>query len=298
MNTWANPLFYIVFLGQILLVSYLVPKLILNRFDRLLADYPPESYPKLYPKSVEIYRIGHAIFKWTNVLILVLGFAVLYGIYAFDHGTATDDGYISEVWPAAYGLIQFLPLLALELLGFRQFNWMRKANTDSTRKADLRPRRLFDFVSPGLLLAAIALFAAVIGLDLYVNDFAVKWGSDAVQRDLVLAGTNVFLLAVGLWQLTGRKLDPHQSATDRARQIKVQLTSLLLVSMAMSIYFMTQTADDAFDLDYLDAPLISLYFQVIVLVSIGFMMRSLKLEDINFDVYGNGNAKEKQNDQA
>lgn len=293
MITWANPLFYIVFLGQILLISYAVPNLVLKRFDRLLAEYPPDRYPKLYPKSVEVYRIGRATFKWTNALICVLGFVVLYGIYTLDFGTVADDGYISEAWPAAYGVLQLLPFLALELFGFRQFNWMRKANTASTRKADLRPRRLFDFVSPGLLLTAVVLFAAVIGFDLYVNDFVFEWGSDAVQRDLVLAGSNLFLLAVGVWHLTGRKLDPHQSTTDRARQIKNQLTSLLLVSMAMSLYFMTQTADDAFDLDYLDAPLISLYFQVVVVVSLGFLMRSLKLEDIDFGVYANGVSMEK-----
>lgn len=295
MSTWANPLFYIVFLGQILLISYVVPKLMSNRFGRLLVEHPPERYPKLYPKPIEYYRTGLAAFKWANGLILLLGFAVLIGVYTLDNGTVADDGYISEAWPAAYGLIQMLPLMALELLGFRQLNWMRKANTTTTRKAELRPRRLLDQVSPGLLLATAVLFAAVIGFDLWVSDFAFAWDRDWVQRDLVLIVTNLFLFALGLWQLTGRKRDPHQSAADRSRQIKAQLTSLLLMSMAMSVYFMTQTADDAFDLDYLDAPLMSLYFQVIVIVSIGFLMRSLKLEDIDFAVYTDGTSMEKDN---
>lgn len=295
MSTWANNLFYIVFLGQILLTSYFVPKLILGRIDRLLTTYPPATHAKLYPRSVEYYRMGRTVFKWANRLVFLLGFVMLYGAYTLDHGTFADDGYISEAWPAAYGVIQFLPLMALELFGFRQLTWMRAANTSGKRKADLRPRRLFDYVSPGLLALAVAMFVAVIGFDLYVKDFVIDWGSDAMQRDLVLAGTNLFLLALGLWYLFGRKLDPYQATDDRARQVRAQLTALLLVSIAMSVYFMTQTADDAFDLDYLDAPLMSLYFQVIVVASIGFTLRRLKFEDIDFNVYANDTSMEKDN---
>ncbi len=295
MSTWANNLFYIVFLGQVFLTSYIVPRLILRRIERLLATYPRTTHAKLYPKPMTHYRMGSAVFKWANRLVFLLGFLVLYGAYRLDHGTFADDGYISEAWPAVYGVIQFLPLMALELFGFRHLNWMRAANTSGKRKAELRPRRLFDYVSPGLLVLAATMFVAVIGFDLYVKDFVVDWGSDAMQRDLVLAGTNLFLLALGLWYLLGRKLDPYQAIDDRARQTKTQLTSLLLVSTAMSVYFITQTADDAFGLDYLDAPLMSLYFQVIVAASIGFALRSLKFEDIDFAVYANDISTEKNN---
>ena len=48
---------------------------------------------------------------------------------------------------------------------------------------------------------------------------------------------------------------------------------------------MTQAADDLFDLDFLDATLMSLYFQFIVVLSIGHVLRSLSLKDVNFDVY-------------
>lgn len=295
MSTWANNLFYIVFLGQIFLTSYFVPKLILGRIDRVLTTYPPATHAKLYPKSVEYYRIGRTTFKWANRLVFLLGFVVLYGAYTLDHGTFADDGYISEAWPAAYGVIQFLPLMALELFGFRQLNWMRAANTSGKRKADLRPRRLFDYVSPGLLALAVAMFVAVIGFDLYVTDFVVDWGSDAMQRDMVLAGTNLFLLALGLWYLLGRKLDPYQATDDRGRKTRAQLTSLLLVSTVISLYFITRTADDAFDLDYLDAPLMSVYFQVVVAASIGFVLRSFKFKDIDFAVYANDISTEKHN---
>ena len=293
MNTWANNLFYIVFLGQIILTSYWIPKMILSRMSALLEKYPPSSHPKLYPKPIERYRIGQASFKWANRVIFLLGFVVLFGVYKLDHGTIADDGYISEAWPAAYGMIQFLPLMALELMGFRQFKLMREANTSRTRRAELRPRRLKDYISPGLLALAVAMFLGVIGLDLAANDFSLSWGSDALQRDLVMAVTNGLLLGMGVWYLHGRKQDPYQATDDRTRQIRVQLSSLMLVSTVLSLFLMFQTADDLFDLDYLDAPLMSLYFQACVVLSIGFVMRSLSDHDIDFDVYTDDASMEK-----
>ena len=293
MNNWANNLFYLVFLGQIFLASYWLPKVILGRMDALLKKHSPSTHPKLYPESIDRYRLGALAFKWANRVIFMLGFVALYGAYKLDHGTFADDGYISEAWPAAYGMIQFLPLMALELAGFRQFKLMREANTSRTRSAALRPRRLLDYVSPRLLALAIAGFLLVIGLDLAINDFHLALGSDAMQRDITMVVTNSLMILLGLWYLYGRKLDPYQASDDRVKQVKVQLNSLLLISTALSIFLMLQTADDVYDMDYLDAPLMSLYFQAIFALSIGYVLRTIKPEDIDFSVYANNVSTEK-----
>ncbi len=293
MSTWANNLFYIVFLGQILLTSYVVPKVMLSRMGALLERYPPSTHPKMYPKPVEHYRIGHAVFKWANRLIFMLGFVVLFAVYKLDHGTFADDGYISEAWPAAYGVIQFLPLMWLEFAGFQQSRLMRAANTSGTRKADLRPRRLLDYVSRGLLTLAATMLAFVICFDLGVHDFKLAWGSDAIQRDIVIVITNAMLAAMGYWHLHGRKLDPYQASDDRVRDVRVKLNSLLLVSTALSFFMVFQVAEDVFDLDYLDAPLMSLYFQLIVAMSIGYVLRAINPADIDFSVYASDTSLEK-----
>ncbi len=101
----------------------------------------------------------------------------------------------------------------------------------------------------------------------------------------MLTGTNIFLAAFGAWHLYGRKLDPHQAFGDRAKQITANLKSLLFVSMAMSVFFMTTAADDIWDLDFLDASLLSLYFQVIAFLSIGHVLRTLRVGDMDFEVY-------------
>jgi hypothetical protein len=172
-------------------------------------------------------------------------------------------------------------------LEFNQFKLMRKANTMTTRKAELRPRRMADFASPTVVGLTILLYIAAIMFDLFVHDFNFGLGHGTMQMVLILTVTNLFFVAVGAWHLFGRKLDPHQAFADRAKQIAANLNSLLYVSMALSIYYMTAVADDIFDLDFLDAAILSLYFQVIAYVSIGHVLRSLRVEDIDFEVYKN-----------
>jgi len=291
MLDWTDYLFYLVFLSQVFVLSYYFPNKLLDRMRYVLETYPPSMYPKLYPKPLEYYKMGQWGFKWVTRCILVLGFVILYAvIFLVDHATFADDGYISEFWPALYGVIQFAPLMVLEFSEFSQFKLMRKANTATTRTAPLRRRRLSDFVSPMLVAIAVLLYIMFILFDLYVHDFVFDWGHDTLQRVAVITVTNLLVGGVGAWQLYGRKQNPHQGLDDRNKQIAAALTSILYVSMAMSIFFMTQVADDVIDMNFLDATLISLYFQVVAFLSLGTNLRSLKLENIDFDVYKNGTA--------
>ncbi len=283
MLTWVENLFYAVFLGQIFLLSYYFPQKILSRMRYVLESYPPSIYPKLYPKPVEYYRIGQSVFKVINQFIFLLGFLILLAmLFLVDHGNFADDGFISEAWPAAYGMIQFLPLAALELLEFSQFKLMRKANLATRRKAELRRRGLFGFVSPTIFGLAVVLYLTAVLLDVFAHrsDGLAMW----------LTGGILFMAAVGAWNLYGRKMNPHQAIDDRAKQIAANLNSLLYISMVMSAFFIMAVADEIFDLDFLDAILMSVYFQVIMILSIGHVLRNLKLEDIDFDVYKNRTA--------
>ncbi len=284
--TWSSMLFYIIFAGQIFLMSYYIPRQLLRRMDCIHKKYPRSEYPKLYPKSKEYYTIAHWLFKNVYRGILVLGVIIFILLMTVvDHSTFADDGFISEFWPMLYGLIQFAPLLILEFSGYSQFKLMRQLNTSKTRKAELRPRRLFDFISPWLFWAAVLILLAEIVFDFYIHGFVVEWNHDTVQRTIVITVTNLFIWAVGAWNLYGLKQDPHQAMEDRNRQMKLQLTTMFYASILLSLFMMTQAADSAFDLDFLDAPLLSLYFQIIAYFSVGYLIRNVRLEDINFDVY-------------
>lgn len=291
MSTWTDTLFYITFLSQIFLLSYYLPTKVLDRMQYVLETYPPSKYPKLYPMPLEYYKMGQWGFKLVTRGIVALGFVILYAvIFLVDHSTFADDKYISEFWPALYGVIQFAPLMVLEFTGFSQFKLMRKANTATTRTAALRPRRLLDFVSPMLVAITILLYIMVILFDLYVHDYVFDWGHDTLRRAAVITATNVLLGSVGAWNLYGRKQNPHQTNDDRNKQIATALSSFFYVSIAMSVFFITQVVNDVIDMNFLDATLMSLYFQAITLLSLGHALRRFRLEDIDFDVYRNGTA--------
>ena len=63
------------------------------------------------------------------------------------------------------------------------------------------------------------------------------------------------------------------------------MKSLVFISIAMSVFFMTTAAGDAFDLDSFEPSIASLYFQLIVWISLGPMLRTIRIDDINFEVY-------------
>ena len=291
MLTSANVFFGIAFLGQIFVISYYFPRKILARMEYVRETYPRSQYPRLYPKPADYYAVGLWAFRLATRIIFALGFVIFLAVFFWvDHSTFAADGYISEAFPAAYGIIQFLPLMALEISEFSQFKLMRKAHVAKTRTADLRRRGLLSVVSPALLGLAVALYVGAILVDLYAHQFTISWGHDTVQRTLVFTITNLLLATIGAWLLYGKKLNPHQTADERIKLIKTSLNSFLYLSMAMSIFWMTQAADDLYSLDFLDATIMSLYFQLMVFLSLGRTLRNMRLEDINFDVYKNSPA--------
>ncbi len=62
--------------------------------------------------------------------------------------------------------------------------------------------------------------------------------------------------------------------------------------MALSVFIAWRAADDLYSLDFVDAAAMSIYFQVVALFSLGYALRSIKIDEINFDVYKNDNATE------
>lgn len=287
--TWTDLLFYCTFVSQIFLISFYVPeKLILRRMKRVIEDYPPDEYPKLYPGLTRNYRIEYRGFKVINRCIFVLGFVILFAVYTIDQGTVSEDGFIPAEWPAVYGIIQFIPLVLLEFTAYSQFKLMRAANQTTLRKAGLRRRSLFAAVSRTVLVSTFALFVAAVLVELFANGFALAWNS--FERSTWLVFCNLFMASIGARILYGRKQDPHQANADRDRQVKILLGSLCYASMALSIFYMTLELGELFGLDYLKATLVSAYFQVIVLISVGRVLRSTRIEEINFDVYKSDSA--------
>ncbi len=289
MLSWTEYLFYPIFLGQIALISWYLPGRMNAHMSAVLEKYPPDQYPKLYPQSEDCYITGQRRYRLMNNVIAFVGL-LLIGLLLFvvDHAGFADDGFISEAWPAFYGMLQFLPLLFIEFSASGQWKLMREKNTSTKRSADLQPRRLFDYVSPRLLLVAVVAAVAAFTFEMAMHDFA--WSVERLQRLSILLLVNGFFLVIGYSLLRGRKPDPYQSPEDRARLVRRNLTSLLFTSIAISLFAVYQSLDSVYDIDYLDALMMSLYFQVVAALSFGYLLHQQSIDDVNFEVYRDANA--------
>ena len=289
MLNWIEYLFYPFFIAQIVLVSLYLPGKMSQHMSYMLKNYPPEQYPKLYPQETDKYIIGQWKYRMANYVIAAIGF-VLVGLLLFvvDHSSFADDGYISEAWPAFYGLLQFLPLIVLELSASGQLKLMRESNTSSKRSAELMPRRLFDFVAPALFVTAVVAALGAAAFEMALHDFV--WSSDRLKRLAILLLTNGFFLVIGYGLLRGRKPDPYQSAADRTRIVGNNLRSLMFTSIAISAFAVLQSLDGVYEIDYLDAVIMSVYLQVVSMLSFGYLLHQQRLTDVDFEVYRDAKA--------
>ncbi|MBT3823972.1 MAG: hypothetical protein HOF96_03235 [Candidatus Marinimicrobia bacterium] len=277
-----NIIFYILFLSQIILISYYYPKLIVNQMKTVLANYPPEQYPKLYPKPVEYYRMGQRIYRVVNLVILMLGAILMLAIAKWDY-SSTDK--ISEAIPFAYWAVQIIPILIMELLGFTNFKLMRKANTKTTRYAELNPRRLFDFISPGVFTLAIVMYVACLLFFYSLHQFSFHPSNDTFVIFVTLTLMNSLFAVIIFRNMRGKKLDPHQAHADRMRQIEISTKSLFVMSIVASIFLITVEVMQGLELKFHIASLMSVYLQLTIFLGLGSILRNICIDDINFDVY-------------
>ena len=275
-------LFYVLFLSQIILISYYYPKQIVKRIEGVLKNFPPENYPKLYPESTEKVIASKTHYQFFNQIILVIG-VVLMVVYAFMSADYKGNEKFAESLPLMFGMVQFIPFMMLEISSCRQFKLMRKANKSTSRTAGLAPRKLFDYVSPIAVVSAIVLVFTYVIFDLYVHDFVFT--SDIIIKIKTLGLVHALFIGLIIWQLTGKRLDPHQATKDRSQQTEFSIQSMFSVSMFASIFFIADSAVDVYQLGYLEIIINSIYFQVIAFFGIGGMLRTVRLDNINFDVY-------------
>ena len=274
-------LFYIAFISQILLISVYFPKKIMSRVERILNDYPIEKYPKLYVKSPDYYRLGNTIYKVFNGVIIAIGVFILVLVTIEQ---VADEG-VTMIFSVVFFFLQMLPIFVLEMSGFSHYKQMRKMNTNPTRKADIKLRGLFDFVSPRLFIFAVVCNVACVLFYIYLEPFYLDVESDSFVIFVTLLLSNLLYAVIIRFNINGKKLDPYQASEDRTRITKNTVRSLVILSIIASLFLMVNEGVQQFELDSLKTLCISGYLQLIAWLSLGGMLKNSELADINFDVY-------------
>jgi len=274
-------LFYLIFISQIWLLSYFYPRKILERIRFVIQNYPPQQYPKLYPQSLDKVERVQKIYKFLNYIILAIGIWLLVGLGMLSNADNQDN--FNEGIPLMYGMVQFIPMMMLEVLGYKQFKLMKQKDTRTNRKAELQPRRLFAYVSPYLIISAVVMYIFLIAFELYMTQYTITFDFMVKVGSVSLA--NLLFIGITLFNLFGKKLDPYQATEERIKQTKFAIRSMAFISIFVSFFMVAQTLVNTYELGTVEIMINSLYFQVLAIFSIGRIIKNFKIEDIDFDVY-------------
>lgn len=271
-------LFYLVFSSQVLLISFYFPRKILGRVKHVVEKYPPSAYPRLYPVSLDVAKKAQRTFWSMNLFALLAGIAlVLVGLFLPTEEMLNWD---SDSVLTIYVLLQYSPMIIANAAGFTYLNLMRKADSRTTRKAELRRRNLFDFVSPAVLGLAIFAYVGFVLLILYVRQFEFPWFG-GYSNIAVITGVNLVFAGIIARNLYGKKQDPYQAYEDRTRQIGIALRGLVWTSILATGFVALSIGLAASDLRHLHPISQCLYFQVLALIT----FRATRIDDVNFEVY-------------
>jgi hypothetical protein len=64
-------LYYVVFLAQVLLISYVLPRKVLDRLRFVVETYPPAQYPRLYPVTMDKVERAQRNYRGLNLFDFV-----------------------------------------------------------------------------------------------------------------------------------------------------------------------------------------------------------------------------------
>lgn len=272
-------LFNWVFGAQILLLSLYFPLRVLRHAASIYENYPPETYPKLYPRSMGGYKRMGQIFKSLCVMALVLGGVMLY---------ASINELVSlkalTLLATAYFLFQAAPFVYLEMGMFKEWKLMRESQNGRRRKAELAPRRFMDFLPKGMLVIWAVCNVGFFVFMFYIKQFNYPWFG-GYANIAAMTFMNLFFAFILGWNIYGQKKNPHQDFNDRRKQIRGVAMVLIFINVAAEIFVAISVSLSALDMRSYQIVVLTLYH-----IAIGMMgFRSYLCGPENYDVYRDDN---------
>jgi MFS family permease len=290
-ETGEAVLFFFVFLSQVLLISWYYPRRVIGRRRQVLQAHPPSTHPKLYPQPPEFYESRLRNYARLNLAVVVAGVSIIVGLILGMLGGQWDGAIVtpwstSGEWDAAivvpFFVVQIVATVYLELSSFKHHKAMAKA-PPRVRTTELRRRRLVDFVSPAMLVAAVLVNVAYIAFVLYYRRFGFEWFT-AAGNIAIVAVMFVFLSAVIGFALRAPKSDHYQAYEDRLDLLRLMVRQMVAFVIAMPLLTAIWLIIKLYDPEFLEPVIASLHVQIAALVLL-WPVFSYRLDKVDFDVY-------------
>lgn len=278
---------YAVFLGQIYLISHYFPARFITRVRYVIDNFPVADYPKLFPGAGPNFKEDMAgklkLFRTVNNAIALIGLAVLFSMLA--KGYRPDPLGGDEIFVMFYFMLQIVPFVIVGITEHAQYKAMRGAFKEARRSADLRPRHLFDFVSPFAVFAAIVCFGAWLLYYLTVKGWDQPWGEEVyISVGMTTAMNLLYVWIIGRF-IYGKRLDPYQASKDHMKTVEAVTKVLVYSSIGISLFHIISITADEYALEAFDPVFSSLYMQYCALIGFGVMLGIARVEEFDFSVY-------------
>ncbi|MBL4784212.1 MAG: hypothetical protein JKY49_02165 [Cohaesibacteraceae bacterium] len=283
-------LFYCVFLCQIFVMSVYYPAQIHARISTVLRKYPPQTHPKFYPAPFDKlagFQGARTLFYFALINGMTAGIGICILLYALQAGYK-PSGNGEELLVTIFFFVQAAPQLLLELSTFRHFRKMRQARSQSQRSASLTPRHLSDYAPRPMIWMALIFTLICISFFIYTDLILNHRPMSAATSIFAVVLTNGFFIFMVRFFMRGPKLDPWQKTADRFKHARTQIRIYFVASIGMSVFLFLDNLVKLLDIAFLQPVIFSIFFQLLVIFGLGTMLRTLELDDIDFDVYRKG----------
>ena len=225
---------FLVMFGLLVLTVALMHMVLLTRFVRAkTAEVPDEYFAQFSPgvsrdrstaQFVSRYRAGHFGVAFAGALLLA---------WLFEYMQRPDWDKRWVVFPVVgYFVLQWLPMAVAAVTGFKHFKVFKSFLAQAKRKAVLKRRGLFDFVSPVAVVLSALVFLLLVAYTVYAVD--------EIAARLVFIGAvsmNHALTALGVRKmLYGKKSDPFETHAGRLYTIGLRARSSIHSATAVALF--------------------------------------------------------------
>lgn len=275
---WDNYLLYMVFIGQVFVLSFYFPRKIIGLINTSMQQHSSDVYPKLYPIKEGEIKTKLKIFNIFNTLVVSIGFAIV--VMSIINNTDDLAGWDDQAVLFCFLMLQYLPMLYLGAQGFDYLKLMREKNKNEHRIADLKPRKLLDFVSKPFLSSAVLSYGLCVVTVLYF----VQYPFDGFAGLVNILGVSTLYagLGFGIFQkISGKKHNPLQTNEDRSVETTIVIKLLILTAICSSLYLTISLILASMEMRDLGNIIYSIYLQAFVF----YAYQVMKFDRIDYSVY-------------
>lgn len=272
--------FLVMFAVQVLVLSVLLPGMLARRVRMVLTRYPVEQFPQLYPEGSGSFAGGFAIYRALNWVAAVVGLTLLAWLYGYMQQPDWRAGRVAAL-ATVYMAAQFIPLVLLGVTGAKLNRKFKSTFPEDKRRATLRPRGLFDFVSPAVVGLAALGYVMYVTLVLYIGRHPFRGFAGAMINIGIITLTYALMGLFIYLALYGRKRSPLQTQANRLRTIEIGVKGCVYTCLAIVVLMSLTLTLQMFELMRWQPFALSVYFVYFALRTVSSL--NATSTDINLD---------------